>query len=77
MVRIAGHNWHMAHLRDLTPEGFRVSLIDMPAVGTELRIRIPGLTILLAEVCWARGFEVGCRFVSPLSPYVFEHLIRQ
>lgn len=75
-IKIGIRNWHQARLRDLTPAGFRLSLTDMPAVGTLLKIRLPGMAMLEAEVCWARNFEAGCKFVSPLSPYVFEHLVR-
>ena len=76
-IKIGHRNWHLARLRDLTPEGFRLSLTDTPAVGTTLRIRLPGISIMEAEVCWARNFEAGCKFAQPLSPYVFEHFIRQ
>jgi hypothetical protein len=75
-IRVGMRNWHQARLCDLTPEGFRLSLTDMPAVGTALKIRLPGMTLLDAEVCWAQDFEAGCRFAVPLSPYVFEHLVR-
>jgi hypothetical protein len=76
-IKIGQRNWHQARLRDLTPEGFRLSLTDMPAVGTLLKIRLPGMAMLDAEVCWARNFEAGCKFANPLSPYVFDHLVRQ
>lgn len=76
-IRIGQRNWHMARLLDLTPEGFRLAITGMPRVGTSLKIRMPGMAMLEAEICWARDFEVGCRFASPLSPYVFEHLVRQ
>lgn len=75
-IKIGVRNWHQARLRDLTPEGFRLSLTDMPKVGTVLKIRLPGMAMLDAEVCWARNFEAGCKFANPLSPYVFEHLVR-
>ncbi|MEO5707621.1 MAG: PilZ domain-containing protein [Alteraurantiacibacter sp.] len=75
-IKIGVRNWHQARLRDLTPEGFRLSLTDMPKVGTVLKIRLPGMAMLDAEVCWARNFEAGCKFTNPLSTYVFEHLVR-
>lgn len=75
-IRIGNRAWHMARLRDLTPEGFRISLTDMPPVGTRMLIRLPGMAMMEAEVCWSRNFEAGCRFSAPLSPYVFEHFIR-
>ena len=76
-IKIGMRNWHQARLKDLTAEGFRLSLTDMPTVGTQLKIRLPGMSMLDAEVCWARNFEAGCKFAAPLSPYVFEHLLRQ
>ena len=75
-IRIGARAWHRAQLRDLTPEGFRLRLTDMPAIGTRMMIRLPGMAMLEAEVCWARDFEAGCKFAAPLSPYVFEHLVR-
>ena len=75
-IKIGTRQWHMARLMDLTPEGFRLSLTDMPAVGTAMRIRLPGISIMEAKVCWARNFEAGCKFAQPLSPYVFEHFVR-
>lgn len=76
-IKIGHRNWHLARLRDLTPEGFRLSLTDTPAVGTVLRIRLPGISIMEAEVCWWRDFQAGCKFAQPLSPYVFEHFLKQ
>ena len=75
-IKIGTRAWHRAHLRDLTPEGFRLRLTDMPAIGTRLMIRLPGMSMLEAEVCWSRDFESGCKFTSPLSTYVFEHLTK-
>jgi len=76
-IKIGLRNWHQARLMDLTPEGFRLSLTDMPRVGTVLKIRLPGMAMLEAEVCWSREFQAGCKFSAPLSPYVFEHLVKQ
>lgn len=75
-IKIGTRAWHRAQLRDLTPDGFRLRLTDMPAIGTRLMLRLPGMAMLEAEVCWSRDFEAGCKFAAPLSPYVFEHLVR-
>ena len=75
-IKIGARAWHQARLRDLTPEGFRLSLTDNPAPGTRLLLRMPGMAMLEAEVRWSRNFEAGCQFSAPLSPYVFEHLTR-
>jgi hypothetical protein len=75
-IKVGARAWHRASLRDLTPDGFRLRLTDMPPVGTRLMIRMPGISMLEAEVCWSRDFEAGCKFTAPLSPYVFDHLVK-
>lgn len=42
-----------------------------------VRVRIPGLQLLNANVCWKEGAQVGCEFTQPLHVAVFEHLIGQ
>lgn len=74
-IRIGSRAWRRARLADLTPDGFQVAIIDMPARGTPLYIRFAGIQMLQAEVCWARADTAGCRFATPISPYVFEHII--
>ena len=75
-LRVGSLQWHQATLLDLTTDGFRVKLTHRPNPGEPVRIRMAGLSPLEAEVCWWRDFEAGCRFVQPLSPYVFEHILR-
>ncbi|MFD1959491.1 PilZ domain-containing protein [Novosphingobium panipatense] len=41
-----------------------------------LRIRIPGLHLLSARLCWTRNGAAGCEFVEPLHVAVFEHIVR-
>jgi hypothetical protein len=74
-IRIGNRAWRRARLADLTPDGFQVAILDMPARGTPLYIRFAGIQMLQAEVCWARADTAGCRFAAPMSPYVFDHII--
>lgn len=75
-VKVGSGKWQQARVTDLTAEGFRLSLTGNLQVGTNIKIRLPGLEILGAGVCWAKGYEVGCQFTHPLSLYVFEHMVR-
>ena len=42
-----------------------------------LWIRIPGIQLLTANLCWTRGTATGCEFTAPLHIAVFDHLVRQ
>ena len=75
-VRIGFEKWHLLTVRDLSPEGFQIDWPRRCGDSLTLRIRIPGLEALPAEVRWREHGGAGCRFVAPLSPYVFEHIVR-
>ncbi len=74
-LKIGTRAWHRAKLADLTPSGFQVATFDAPARGTPFYIRFAGLQMQHAEVCWGKDGMVGCRFLSELSSYVFEHIV--
>lgn len=74
-IRIGNRAWRRAQLADLTPDGFQVTILDMPPRGTPLFIRFAGIQLLQAEVCWAKVDTAGCRFLTPISPYVFDHIV--
>ncbi|VVT01830.1 PilZ domain-containing protein [Erythrobacter sp. EC-HK427] len=74
-IRVGTKAWRKAQIADLTPEGFQVRIFDMPPRGTTLFLRFAGIQMLNAEVCWARADTAGCRFVVPISQYVFDHII--
>jgi hypothetical protein len=71
----AGTSWQLATLHDLSPEGFRIFWHHGCAVGAKVWIKIKPLAPVSAEVRWCEGSFIGCQFSSPLSPYVFEHLV--
>jgi hypothetical protein len=75
-LRIGRGSWHCGHLIDLSATGCRLSWTAGAAVGSDVWIRIAGLETLRAEIRWQKGDEIGCRFASPLSPYVFDHFAR-
>ncbi|QDK32532.1 PilZ domain-containing protein [Sphingomonas sp. IC081] len=75
-VRQGSRPWKAARLDDLAPGGFRIAWLPEVRDDLPLRIRIPGLHLLTARVCWSRDNMVGCEFAEPLHPAVFEHIAR-
>lgn len=75
-VRQGTRPWKQARLEDLSPGGFRIA--SMPDARTELplRIRIPGLQLLSARICWVRDGAIGCEFDDALHVAVFDHIVR-
>ena len=76
-VRQGTRAWKPVVLEDLSPSGFRISGWQECRSELTVRIRIPGLQMLNANVRWQRGDEVGCEFTSPLHVAVFEHIVRR
>lgn len=64
-------------LEDLSSGGFRIGKLPGHRPEVPLRIRIPGMALLSARICWSRSEAIGCEFDTPLHVAVFEHLVRQ
>lgn len=75
-VRQGMQPWKMARLSDLSETGFKLAWLRDYDPGQPLRIRIPGIEMLLAKVCWQEGKQLGCAFESPLHVAVFDHIVR-
>jgi len=75
-VRQGTRPWKVARLEDLSPGGFRIAWLPDAREDLPLRIRIPGLQMLNARICWTSGNTIGCAFAEPLHPAVFEHIAR-
>ncbi len=76
-VRQGTRPWRLARLEDLSPGGFRISWLPDASADLPLRIRIPGMQMLSARICWQRGSAVGCEFAAPLHVAVFEHIVQK
>lgn len=74
-VRQGTRPWKAARLEDLSPGGFRIARLPDARIDVPLRIRIPGLQLLSARICWVRDGAVGCEFAEPLHVAVFEHIV--
>jgi hypothetical protein len=68
--------WRMVRLEDMSQSGFRIAWLPEADPGKPLRIRIPGLQMLTANIRWHKGKSVGCAFTEPLHVAVFEHILR-
>lgn len=75
-IRVGKASWHKADIADLTPGGFQVRIYEMPSRGTTVYVRIPGLQMLQAEVCWTSVDTAGCKFVTPLSCYTYDYIVQ-
>lgn len=74
-VRQGARPWKTTRLEDLSPNGFRIAWFPDCRPEIPLRIQIPGLQLLSANVRWRRDFSVGCEFASPLHVAVFQHIV--
>ena len=75
-VRQGLRSWKMARLIDLSTTGFRLDWLPEYHHEKPLKIRIPGIEVLSARVCWREGRQIGCAFDAPLHIAVFEHIAR-
>jgi hypothetical protein len=76
-VRQGSAPWKLARLDDISEAGFRIAWLPEVRANVPLRIRIPGLQVLSANIRWQQGKSVGCEFASPLHVAVFEHILKQ
>lgn len=76
-IRPGSRAWRVARLEDLSQGGFRIADLPDARAGMPLRIRMPGIEVLNARVCWVRDNVAGCEFEHPLYIAVFEHMVRQ
>ena len=70
-LRRLGQSSRRVRVTDLSSEGCKVRLPHEPRVGEHLLIKLDGLEVLEAEVCWAERFDAGLRFERPFHPAVF------
>jgi hypothetical protein len=76
-IRQGTRPWSLVRLEDISQTGFRVAWFPNCALDRPIRVRIPGLQVLSANIRWQRGKALGCAFGEPLHVAVFEHIVRQ
>ena len=75
MLRRIGKINYRVVVRDLSPEGCKVDLVERPHANEHLFIKFEGLEPLDSEVIWVEGFCAGVRFVKPIHPAVYDLLL--
>lgn len=64
-------------LLDISPNGAKISAINVLRPGEIIWLKIPDLAALEAKVVWTEEFVIGCEFVTPLHPSVFEGFVQR
>ena len=75
IVRRVGQTNYRLSVRDLSPSGCRINLVDRPRVGEPMMVKFDGLETMEAEVCWVEDYDAGLRFVREIHPAVFGLLL--
>ncbi|MBU6267396.1 MAG: PilZ domain-containing protein [Sphingomonadales bacterium] len=72
------HPWSRVRIDDMSPGGFRLIWPSHRLDPRQpLRLRVPGMQMMTAQIRWIEPVVVGCAFATPLHVAVFEHLVRE
>ena len=74
-LRRTRHLKYRVTIRDFSPEGASLNLVDRVELGEIIWIKFDGLESLESQVRWTRDFVAGVKFAKPLHPAVFARLI--
>ena len=72
--RMRGVKYHVT-VRDLSPQGCSLNLVDRVELDEIIWIKFLGLESLEADVCWTKDFVAGVEFKKPLHPSVFAMIL--
>ena len=76
-LRRIGRTSYWVELRDLSPDGCMIDLVERPAMEEVMQVRLPGLETLQARVRWIDNYVAGLKFERPIHPAVFELLLQR
>ena len=76
-LRRIGRTSYWVELRDLSPDGCMIDLVERPAMDEVMQVRLPGLETLQARVRWIDNYVAGLKFERPIHPAVFELLLQR
>jgi len=68
-ARLRPNDWSSLEVRivDLSEDGFRAECDATILCGSSIRIALPGLGEVEAQVTWRRHGELGARFMTPID----------
>ena len=76
-LRRIGRLKYAVELRDLSPDGCMIDLVERPALDEVMQVKLPGLETLQARVRWVDNYIAGLKFEHPIHPAVFELLLQR
>ncbi|MEO7655201.1 MAG: PilZ domain-containing protein [Sphingomicrobium sp.] len=74
-LRRIGRLSYSVELRDISPEGCKIELVERPAVGEVMHVKLPGLETFETRVRWVEGYVAGLKFKYPIHSAVFAMLM--
>lgn len=76
-LRRIGRLTYSVELRDLSPDGCMIDLVERPAIGEVMQVKLPGLESMEARVRWVDNYIAGLKFERPMHPAVFDLLLQR
>lgn len=76
-LRRLGRLNYSVELRDLSPEGCMIDLVERPSLGEVMQLKLPGLETIPAHVRWIDNYVAGLKFDRPIHRAVFELLLER
>lgn len=74
-LRKVGRGGYRVDVRDLSPSGCKVTLVDRPRKEDRMLVKFDGLDALDCRVRWVDGYEAGLEFDRPIHVAVFDLLL--
>ncbi len=68
-VRLEGENWYQVEIkvRDLSACGFMAECAEPVGIGSYVKLDVPGVGKVDAQVRWQIGTRMGGMFMDPIS----------
>lgn len=76
-LRRIGNLSYRVAVRDISPEGCQIDLVERPAIGEVMQLKLPGLETMSARVRWVDNYVAGLHFERPMHPAVFELMMQR
>ena len=74
-LRRRGHHNFTVKVFNLSREGCKLEFLERPELEETVWVKLEGLELLQAKVCWIEELCVGVEFESPLHPAVFKTIV--
>ena len=76
-LKVLGRNTFRVRIFDLSTDGCKVELVELPSQGDIMLVKFDGLETIDANVAWLGGHTAGLTFVNPIHPAVLDLLMQR